>query len=308
MNAPPVTLWIRESSSSVRYLCVYAKPLHEALGLEARKFHPAEHWTWDRARRFLLGLNTPAALALVETLDRQAAILRPKKPPKPPVPALPPLAPWSPLDVMVRDAPPPILPTFRKGEPFISARDVWAFFKPVYHFTDWIVYRNRQHLKTIEPGETAGLLARPYTRKSTGGRPAKDYLLTIRQALALVKLEGEASAGSLPAWLGGFALLHEAGREGSPDIGPAAALLAECVTVKEAYSVRELERLLSGRPGFPKTERGWRERIGGKRWPQVEGADKRTVFYVVDYETVSAVKIVVAETLIRDGLAGWQLP
>jgi hypothetical protein len=297
MSAPAVNLWWRESSNSVRYLCVHPAPLHEALGVQGHGLRAGEHWTWDRARRFLSGLDSPEAKALLEDLDHQAAALKPKKPPKR-VQEEPPKRPaWTPHDALSPEFRHPPMPFWHKGELWISARDLWRHIKPTYQFMNWMIYRNRQHMRGITNGGT--LLSHRIKRESTGGRPAADYLLTPDQALALVKLEGQEGAETLCAWFGGLAVLRGILESGAADLGPAVAELAGALVIRDAYSAKELEALLSGRPGLPKLERRWRERIAGRKWSQVESADSRAALYRADAETLAAVRIVVAESFIN---------
>jgi hypothetical protein len=105
-------------------------------------------------------------------------------------------------------------------------------------------------------------------------------------------------------WLNGFAALYETLLTGSNDVGPAAILLAGCLKVKETYSAMELEKLLSGRPGFPTAERGWRERVYFRKWPKVKEGESQIQLFRVDAETLTAVRIVAAETMLRGVLDG----
>jgi hypothetical protein len=300
MTAPAVKLWWRYSTSSVRYLCVHAASLHEALGIKDHGFRAGEHWTWDRARRWLHGLPLYKAHNLLVELDRQADRLNPKKPAKvepakrfkvePPKSAA-----WLSHAALAPEFASPPWPIWHDGKLWVSARDIWSHLKPAYHFKDWVIYRTRQNMKY----ERGGLFARPFKRESTGGRPADDYLMTPAQALALADMEGRKCPEALRAWFNGLALLHGLLESGSADLGPAVAALAGALVVKDAYSVKELAALLSGRPGFPVGERRWREHIACREWPQAENPGSRAALYRVDAETLAALRTALAEAIVN---------
>lgn len=203
---------------------------------------------------------------------------------------------WSPLEALDPASLPTVRPRQHKGELSVSAREIWRYFYPERvssgysrNFLDWIMHRNRQCLKA-DPGG-GGFLARSTKLDSTGGRPAKDYLLTPHQALALA------------GWLDSYAALYDALRAGTREIGPAAVRLAGCLKVKEAYGVDELARLLSGRAGFPTGRSGWYERVSRKKWQTDPGESSRASLYRIDGETLAAIRIAVAEALLKDFLA-----